>query len=311
MITIFSSPKPFKNDHINNIQTNAIRSWTLLKPTPEIILFGKEKGIAEISNEFNICHIEDIRYNKFGTPYLDSIFSIAQELATNEIVCYINSDIILQQDFLEAVQIVRGLMDRFLIVGQRWDLDLAGELDFNSPNWAKTLTLKARRNGILHDSTAIDFFAFPSKNIGKFPPFFLGRRFWDHWFIWRVKSLNIPIIDITSVAVVIHQNHTHNHIAGGFMYGPEALWNKKLGGKWLYRYDIYQSSYELTAKGLRRKFHPLTEPFLRILHLFYREGLEFLGYFLPLNILRNSLFFRKIHSFLLTKLLTHHKSPGF
>ena len=90
-----------------------------------------------------------------------------------------NSDIILQQDFLEAVQIVKGLMNCFFIVGQRWDLNLAGEINFNS-DWAKSITLKVRRNGVLHDSTAVDFFVFLSKKMGKFPPFLLGRRFWDH-----------------------------------------------------------------------------------------------------------------------------------
>ena len=45
MLTIFSCPKPFRG-HFGMIQRNAIRSWTLLKPTPDVILIGDEKEHA-------------------------------------------------------------------------------------------------------------------------------------------------------------------------------------------------------------------------------------------------------------------------
>jgi len=43
MLTLFALPKPFRGRN-GIIQQNAIRSWTLLEPTPEIILFGDEFG---------------------------------------------------------------------------------------------------------------------------------------------------------------------------------------------------------------------------------------------------------------------------
>lgn len=46
MLTIFSYPKPFKG-HIDVIQRNAINSWTLLNPKPEIILACDEEGTKE------------------------------------------------------------------------------------------------------------------------------------------------------------------------------------------------------------------------------------------------------------------------
>ncbi len=48
MLTIFTAPKSFYG-HIGVIQTNAIRSWLLLCPECEIILFGGEEGIAEVA----------------------------------------------------------------------------------------------------------------------------------------------------------------------------------------------------------------------------------------------------------------------
>ena len=43
MITIFSTPKPFRG-HIGVIQRNALKSWTLLHPDVEMILFGDERA---------------------------------------------------------------------------------------------------------------------------------------------------------------------------------------------------------------------------------------------------------------------------
>jgi hypothetical protein len=43
MLTIFSTPKPF-HGHSGIIQRNALKSWTLLHPDVEVILFGIEDG---------------------------------------------------------------------------------------------------------------------------------------------------------------------------------------------------------------------------------------------------------------------------
>src|SRR5713226_719892 len=55
MLTIFSTPKPFRG-HIGITQRNALRSWTLLHPEVEIILFGDEAGAAEVCAEFGLRH---------------------------------------------------------------------------------------------------------------------------------------------------------------------------------------------------------------------------------------------------------------
>ena len=101
MITLFACPKLF-HGHINIIQRNAIKSWTLLKPKPEIILLGIDKEVAEVCEEFGLIYIAGIDRNEYGTPLVNSIFQVAQERATYPIVCYINSDIILMSEFMRA-----------------------------------------------------------------------------------------------------------------------------------------------------------------------------------------------------------------
>src|SRR4030042_6729586 len=98
MITFFACPKACIG-HIDIIQRNAIGSWTLLRPKPEIILMGTDKGVAEICQELGLIHIAEIDKNEYGTPLVSSIFEVAQEIAAYPIVCYINSDILLMSDF--------------------------------------------------------------------------------------------------------------------------------------------------------------------------------------------------------------------
>ena len=74
MLTIFTIPKPFIG-HIGVIQRNAIISWLHLVPECEIILFGDEPGIQEITQEFGIMHVPEIRKTRYGTPFLDDVFS--------------------------------------------------------------------------------------------------------------------------------------------------------------------------------------------------------------------------------------------
>src|SRR5438552_6747447 len=79
VLTIFAVPKAF-HARFKVIQTNAIRSWTLLRPKPEIILFGDDEGTVLIARELGCRHIPHVERNRYGTPLVHSIFVKAQEL---------------------------------------------------------------------------------------------------------------------------------------------------------------------------------------------------------------------------------------
>src|SRR5207244_10609033 len=102
MLTIFSTLKPFKG-HIGIIQRNAIASWALLHPRPEIILFGNEEGTAEAAMDIGALHVSQVARNEFGTPLLNDLFQKAEQLASHQTLCYVNADILLLDDFSEAV----------------------------------------------------------------------------------------------------------------------------------------------------------------------------------------------------------------
>ena len=77
LITLFSAPKPFTDPHIATIQRNATKSWTLL-PDVDIILLGKEDGLAEAAQELDVKHIPHVACNTSGTPLISSMFSLAR-----------------------------------------------------------------------------------------------------------------------------------------------------------------------------------------------------------------------------------------
>jgi len=124
LITIFAIPKPFVG-HINIIQRNAIQSWLRLSSNCEIILFGNEIGVAQIAKEFNIRHISKISLNKFGTPLINEVFLKAQKVAKYQRLVYINADIILMSDFIQAVQYIKSPL--FIMAGRRWDIEVKKE----------------------------------------------------------------------------------------------------------------------------------------------------------------------------------------
>jgi len=55
MLTLFSTPKPF-HGHIGVIQRNALKSWTVLHPDVEVILFGDDEGAADACRELGLRH---------------------------------------------------------------------------------------------------------------------------------------------------------------------------------------------------------------------------------------------------------------
>ena len=251
MLTIFSTPKPF-HGHVGVIQTNAIQSWVLLRPQCEVILFGDEEGTDETAAKFRIRHIPEVECNEYGTPLVSDMFRIAQDIGSYPLMCYVNADIILISDFLRAITQVRR--DSFLLVGQRWDIDLKVNWDFSDPNWEERLRSYVAEVGTLHSPAGLDYFVFPRGLYRDIPPFAVGRPAWDGWMTYRARSTGVPVVDATDVITVIHQNHDYSHHPGGrtgVWQGPEAKHNRGLAKLRHYAIGLHNTTLILTPKGLR------------------------------------------------------------
>ena len=208
MLTLFSIPKPFVG-RTATLQSNAIRSWTLLRPTCEIILFGDDEGTAEVASRFGVRHCAKIQCNEYGTPLVNDLFARAQALAGNDLLCYVNADMILMSDFMCALAQTFHHKRRCLMVGRRWNVSLNEAWDFRRPDWESALRHYTRLNGTLFSKYAIDYFVFPKGLFGRIPPFAIGRGRYDNWLVYQARQRLAAVVDATEVVTAVHQNHDY------------------------------------------------------------------------------------------------------
>ena len=253
LITLFSAPKPFTNPHIAMIQRNAIKSWTLL-PDVEVILLGEETGLAEAAKELGVKHLPNVARNESGTPLISSMFQLARENSNSELLCIINADMILMPDFVEAAKQAVKLKDKFVLLSQRWDYDIATPLDF-AEGWEAGLRESVRKQNQLHRPAGSDFFLFPKSCYQDIPDFIIGRAGWDNWMIYKARSEKWPVIDCTPSVMIVHQNHDYSHLPGGKPHyeHPDTNENIRLaGGQAAVRYTILDSTHQLADGKLVR-----------------------------------------------------------
>ena len=261
MITLFTIPKPFEGK-IHTIQYNAISSWVKLQKQCEIILCGEVTGISECAKHFGIKHIDNIETNQYGTPFLNSAFSEVLKVATNPILCFLNSDIILLNCVVDVIK--RIPFSPFLAIGKRLNVDFDQVLDLEDTAWRHNLSTLIKLKGRYANEFSIDYFFFPSNTgLVELPPFLVGRARWDNWFVYNARVNNIAVIDTTRSITAIHQNHNYNHIpnrSGHLWYGPESdhnigLAKSEMGGV-KYKANIYDATHVMTPKGIKNANSP-------------------------------------------------------
>ncbi len=283
LITFFSAPKPFTDPHIAMIQRNAIKSWSLL-PDVEVILLGEEQGLAQVAKELSVKHLPNVTLNESGIPLISSMFQLARENSTSELLCIINADMILMVDFLEAARRSRLQRDKFVLLSQRWDLDVTEPLDF-SGDWADRLSSMVHRQGVLHRPSGSDFFLFPRSSYLDIPDFAIGRAGWDNWMIYKARMENWPVIDCTPALMLVHQNHDYSHLPGAKPHynHPDSNENIRLaGGQAAIRYTILDSTHRLIDGKLARPRMSQAR-FMRGVELILRR----IFFFLPEDMIEN------------------------
>ena len=252
-LTIFTAPKPFTNPHIALIQRNALRSWLALGDEVEVLLIGDEEGMAETAADLGIRHIPQVERNAYGTPLIRSIFDLARQHGSGDMMAYVNADILLLPDFVAAAKQTAEQFLRFLIVGQRWDVDVRQPLDFEN-DWAGRLRQMALNEGRLHPPGGSDYFIFPRACFDDVPPMAVGRAGWDNWMIYAARAAGLPVIDASQAVMILHQNHDYSHLPGGQPHYrlPETDENVRLGGGKLTIFKLADATHRLTSEGISR-----------------------------------------------------------
>jgi hypothetical protein len=245
-LTIFSAPKPFTNPHIATIQRNAIRSWVELGSEVEVFLVGEEAGLAEAAAELGVCHLPNVRRNAEGTPLVSSIFDLARLNSTGPLLAYVNADILLVPDFLQGARQVAQSAKDFLVVGQRWDLDVREPLNF-SDGWLDRLLQEIKTRARRHVATGSDYFIFPRACFADMPDFAIGRAGWDNWMIYTARRNGWPCVDASEAIQIVHQDHDYSHLPGNKPHYklPETFENIRLAGGRLTIFNLPDANQQL------------------------------------------------------------------
>jgi len=274
LLTIFTAPKPFVDPHIKVIQRNAIKNWLSLGDDVEVLVIGDDPGVAEVCAELGVRHLPGVECNEQGTPLISSIFNLAREASTSDFLAYANADIIFFPDLLDAIRLMSGQKDRFLAVGQRWDLDVRGPIIFEG-DWAATLKRQIETDGKLHGQTGSDYFIYPRDCLKDIPDFAVGRAGWDNWMIYHARWQHWPVIDTAKMVTIVHQDHDYRHLPNGQMHYrlPESNENIRMGGGRRTIFNLTDATHQLLDGAIRKK--PLDkESFWREVEIFPLVGLR-------------------------------------
>lgn len=211
MITFFSIPREFKGIH-KSIQDYCIRSWVSSVPDSEVILLGEGKEQAEA---YSYIRNYPVECNERGTPFIDHAFFLAQEHATHDILCYVNTDIYFVGGVKETAHCTLHRLhpsSLFLITGRRFDVrkeyvPMAITYPFSSP----PLSSLDEKYGEYHCRHGEDYFIFPKGLYSNVPPFLVGRSAWDNWLVMDANDRKVNTIDATHTILALHLGFTKLH----------------------------------------------------------------------------------------------------
>lgn len=233
LTTLFAIPKPMTGD-AERLQRNAFTSWKFLADRVHVILLGDDAGVAEAAREFGFDHCGDLQRSSQGTPLLDQAFSVARQSGTAPFLTYVNADILLGMDFLDALEnLKRQPLGRFLGIGRRWESVLEESIESWSNDDVERWIARQRREVPTASVVCKDYFVFPRHLFNAIPSFCVGRGNWDNWMVRQAHRQGMPVIDLSESVTAVHQPHHHGHSGGRYrtyVSGEEAKRNQKLAG---------------------------------------------------------------------------------
>lgn len=250
LLTVFTAPKPFgKNPHIDIIQRNCILACKNLGDDVELVIVGYEQGIADVAKEYGVKCYSDVRTTPQGTPLVSSIFDLARRANNSPLLSVINADNLIMSDYIEAGRRMLEVSQKFLMCGQRWDINIPEPLQFGK-DWQVELRKRVLSEGKPLGVVGSDFFMFPRNCFVDMPDFAIGRSGWDNWMIYKARREGWMTVDFTEAVVVAHENHDYSHLPGGKppYRLPETQNNIRLAGGKYHLFLVDDSNWKMNAK---------------------------------------------------------------
>eukprot|EP00276_Gloeochaete_wittrockiana_P005502 CAMPEP_0184647674 /NCGR_PEP_ID=MMETSP0308-20130426/4664_1 /TAXON_ID=38269 /ORGANISM="Gloeochaete witrockiana, Strain SAG 46.84" /LENGTH=648 /DNA_ID=CAMNT_0027078865 /DNA_START=97 /DNA_END=2043 /DNA_ORIENTATION=+ len=223
-----SEHRVFAEQYLNSFQT-----WTaLVAPSQVVVLVELQSTCNFLQKRFPgiSCVAKDCSHPEFGLPTLSCVFAHLFPFVSEDVVVWVNGDILLFDDFDKMVNVVFGPNSKFsqpVVVGQRTDFGLTRYMNLSS--WeARDSLFKSASNGVLHGEYGIDYFVARKSAFGKFEmlPLLLGTHRWDNWLLSQYLVQNeMTVIDATNAVRVVHQDSDEK---GTSHQRVGSQWNQQL-----------------------------------------------------------------------------------
>ena len=212
-VTFYSHVQLDQNEYALNRTFNAVKSWSKLTDTRNIILLADDKLTCEALHDEGLNDIQCVVHQCNHAVMVDHVdisctTRLAVSLARTDIVCLVNSDIVFLSDFLIAVtSLMTSAPRETLIVGRRIDVELTERINENVPGWDASMRSYAEKHGKLHGEYGIDYFVHRKSffEMIKLPAFVVGLWRWDNYLLAHaLLHPEIYVVDATNAINAIH-----------------------------------------------------------------------------------------------------------
>ena len=213
-IVFITIPRSFVYPYIVR-QENCLHAIKRYNQNSEIILYSDDDGVDDYARKYGYITPKIVK--KIGNlPLVNQAISFAAEKFPNSKICYINSDILVLDPLIDILQLIKSNgLNEYMLVCRRTEVVLNSVLTYDEFDYVVENYKKDNSHG---RDTAIDFFLFDSSMVNKIdmPDFSVGRPGWDNWLAARARIINIPLIDISDVITIGHQDHLQVHDKSGW-----------------------------------------------------------------------------------------------
>lgn len=249
--TIFTAPKPHTDEAVARRQRRAIMSWAVLDPSPEVLIFGDDDGVTDLRRELGLRSVPNPVVGDTGIPILSDLFAAAERTASHGHLCYVNSDIVLFDDFPSACTEAWTWQPDAVLVGSRCDVD--DYIDGSSTaadRWSTGARAKAADGQVCMGT---DFCGYSRGTFSTMPPFAIGRTAFDNWLMWQARREGLPLVDLSEAVTALHVRHRVPGEWESLMATPEVARNRHLATLWQRTFTVADCSHRLTPKGVRAR----------------------------------------------------------
>lgn len=200
-LTLVTVPLPFDGPK-GLAQRNALGSWLLLNPRPEIIFIDEKGGLDDIARRVGARIVGGVERTEYGMS-MRSIFRLIDEHATHDLIAYVDLDVILGQSFMTAIQYCAAQYDEFLMGGGRWSAKGMKAVNFADPVWQSKVWSRVFKN---HHKGS-DYAVYRRGTFENMPDFTIGLGAWDGWRMGEILRRGSDLINSQRVVYAVHQDH--------------------------------------------------------------------------------------------------------